>query len=204
MSTYTNTWFEDHAKPIWDSRLRLASTKCIFDYAPTTYLELGVCEGASMRWVMDNLPSVQHAVGIDQWQAPKRSKREAFKTYRDNALCNLSEECASHRVTIVQGDTAAVLGSALNDEIPGIIQTDLFDFAYVDASHIAWNALLDMQLVWRMLRVGGIMIIDDMNRVYNRGRAETRIAVWAFQMAYTNCFKQAFDIGRQIAFRKVG
>lgn len=36
-----------------------------------------------------------------------------------------------------------------------------FDVIYVDGSHIARDALLDMMMAWELLEVGGLMICDD-------------------------------------------
>jgi len=197
MPTFSNQWFQRDIQPLWEKYLLRESPHYIIQttHLPR-YLELGVCEGASMLWMLEHLPIIM-AVGIDAWRCPRGKAQDKYDDYRRNAMGNLAHWLANETLFLLDGKTALLLGAKLEE------WHELFDLIYVDASHVAFESLLDMELSWRVLKRGGLMIVDDMNRVYNLGRAETRIAVWAFQMAYTNRFQIAFQEGRQIAFRKL-
>lgn len=45
--------------------------------------------------------------------------------------------------------------------LPHLMKGEKFDVIYIDGSHIARDALLDMVTAWELLRVGGILICDD-------------------------------------------
>lgn len=39
--------------------------------------------------------------------------------------------------------------------------TTRYDYVYVDGDHSAAGALFDMTVAWRLVRLGGLMVIDD-------------------------------------------
>jgi hypothetical protein len=67
---------------------------------------------------------------------------------RDLLLETVDEK---ENVTLCKG----LLYDVLND-----VGSD-FDFIYIDGSHIGQDVMLDVQLAWNKLKVGGILLIDD-------------------------------------------
>ena len=80
-----------------------------------------------------------------------------------------------------------------------------FDFAYIDADHRAPNVLMDSLLVWRVLKVGGRIIWDDVLWPAP-GYSPTHkpeIAVRAFLQCFAEKVKVIAD-GYQVCIEKLG
>ena len=76
-------------------------------------------------------------------------------------LQNVRAAANADKVEIRKGDSALALAGFLVDGRE-------FDFIFVDGSHAATDVLVDVALAWRLLRVGGLMLLDD----YGRGAPE--------------------------------
>jgi predicted O-methyltransferase YrrM len=109
------------------------------------FLEIGSFEGHSACWLLDNIltHSSSHLVCIDTF------KSERAESHFD---MNISLTGASHRVTKRIGPS--------EDELVKL-EKNSFDFIYVDGSHEQVSVLQDEVLAWRLLKIGGIMILDD-------------------------------------------
>ena len=66
---------------------------------------------------------------------------------------NLEASGMKNRVQVFKGDSKDVLITSLSDM--------RFDFIYVDGSHMCLDTYVDLVLAWKLLRVGGVMGIDD-------------------------------------------
>jgi predicted O-methyltransferase YrrM len=185
---FSNIWFHRDQKPIWDSELK---TKEIIE-STHRYLEIGVCEGASMQWVFENLePDV--AVGIDPYIDGKN--KGLSKTYKGNMESNLFQWRDQIQIFEHRSQTFLKQGH------PALLAP--FDLIYVDGDHEAIAAMEDLVLSWPLLNFGGIMIIDDYHRRYRAGRPKCREATDAFLSAYEKNYHYVWRSDRQIAIRKV-
>ena len=196
----SNNWFDDGPRATWEKHL--LPLKDSID----SYLEIGVCEGISMRWILENIEPSK-AVGIDPWKAPKFEKQEIFDKYQANAMHNLAPWLV---------DTVTLVPRTSWFAFTGVdswkIEDNSFDLAYVDGSHDGSRAMEDMVHVWRKLKRGtegrrsqlggGIMIVDDLHRRWHRGRALVRPAVEAFRLAYDGLWTVLWETPRQVAFLK--
>jgi len=208
----SNNWFDRGPRQTWEEHLLLLRGKI------GTYLEIGICEGQSMKWILENLGPTE-VVGIDPWKAPRRQSQEAYDQYKLNFYDNLANHLddPSLRITILEmtsWDAFAVASLPPLDRryarqpIPNLH----FDLAYVDGAHLGNQALEDMVHVWRKLKPGreggkkklggGIMIVDDIHRRYHGGRSLVKPAVMAFRLAYDGLFTVMYETPRQIAFLK--
>lgn len=121
---------------------RETMTKLVLPQAnePIQYLEIGVYQGRSGCWMLDNalLHPKSTYTGIDLNIQP-----EAYRNfqYHPNA-------------TLIQGSSATVLP---------ILQGE-YDVIYVDGNHSREAALIDIQESWRLLKVGGLLVCDDYSR----------------------------------------
>jgi len=109
------------------------------------YLEIGVEEGRSAIWMLDNIltDQVSSMVAVDTFHLDGREAQ-----FRANLeVCG----CA-HKVTIIKGRSQ----EKLKDLQPGY-----FDLIYVDGSHYAWDVMADAVLSWSLLKPGGLIIFDD-------------------------------------------
>lgn len=189
---FSNSWFADRTQPIWERRVLSH-----FQFRQgLRYLEIGVCEGQSMAWVLQHLEP-KSAVGIDAWVAPREEQEEAFVQYKRRAIENLNPWISDGTLLMLEGRSQEQL-AALNKQRP------TFDLIYVDGDHHAPEAMLDMQLAFQMLRrKSGWMIVDDLHRQWHHGRPEVFFAVRAFELLYKGRAKRVWEDGRQIAFQRL-
>lgn len=95
-------------------------------------LEVGCYEGRTTAMLADIFDEV---VGVEP--APRKLLLETATEKENITLCK------------------GLLYDVLND-----IGSD-FDFVYIDGSHIGQDVILDVQLAWNKLKVGGVLLIDD-------------------------------------------
>ncbi|GMI27183.1 hypothetical protein TeGR_g2619 [Tetraparma gracilis] len=133
--------------------------------APMNLLEIGAFEGGSttfwQRYFLAHPDS--RLVVVDTWQdtcdpdsydspeyaANPESIMEAF-------LNNVGKTANHEKVTALRGDSCSAMTDLLAQGGGGS-----FDFIYIDGSHRASEVLLDVGLGMRLLRVGGLMMLDD-------------------------------------------
>jgi predicted O-methyltransferase YrrM len=180
---FTEDWFSANI-PHWAAMLEPYMGK-----PDLRYLEVGVYEGRSLLWMIDHVLTDprSRATGIDI-HIP------------ENLTHNLELSGASDRVTMLVGPSQIELRK---------LAAGSFDVVYIDGSHAAQDVLEDLVLSWRLLRPGGLMILDD----YEHDGAETtggtpmpaellpRIAIDAFisaQRSYVALVRK----GYQVALRK--
>jgi hypothetical protein len=210
----SNKWFDTQTQPIWKKHLLpLRGTV-------KTYLEIGVCEAVSMRWVIENLKP-KTCIGIDPWLSPRprHQPQSAFDTYRENAYENLRPWLGpltleqfghiQHTAASVEIYQQSSQSFFLNDDETTLqasmmLRADEIDLAYIDGSHWGWDALSDMIHVWPYLKRGtGVMIVDDIHRRWHRGMACVKPAVEAFRLAFDGRWGVLYEEPRQVAFARL-
>lgn len=198
---FKEDWFERDAKGAFERNLLK------HPFPIKSYLEVGVCEGRSMLWMLDNLP-IERAVGVDWWRSPRgRKNQHVFDGYKKNAMHNLKPEMESGRLKIVEQSSKVALAN----------MTEKFDLIYCDGDHSGQGAMRDWLLAFdlltpatnqRKMRIdmirptGGIMIIDDLQRAWNR-HAEVRVAFCQFKLLMHGRAQLLWEDKRQAAFIRV-
>lgn len=107
------------------------------------YLEIGVFEGRSVLWMLDNVltdPSSK-VTAIDVFMGEYEATFDA----------NIAASGRADAVTKLQGRSQA--------QLRGMSET--FDVIYIDGSHTADDVLADAVLSWPLLAEGGVLIFDD-------------------------------------------
>ena len=125
-----------------------------------SYLEIGTWEGRSLLWVLDNiltdpssrLTAIDPLIDDPGWPASKDIKGTLFSNIQLS-----EEECARQRHCRVFPDRMR--------KFP----LESYDIIYVDGSHTTPDTLEDLVLSFRLLKPGGILIMDDYQR-YSRGK----------------------------------
>ena len=164
-------WFQGVSQPLW---VRHLLPLVPFNY----YLELGCFAGDSFFWALDNLLADDGcAVGVDPWIPSRRweNQVEWMQTARD--LCHTrldewSQDATRRKKKLVQLRECKSEEYLLEACHKGYPQ---FDLIYVDACHLAVEAMTDLVLSWRLLKPGGILVCDDLNLV--RGKRLSRGAL---------------------------
>lgn len=181
---YTNTWFTEDVERLWEKHLKHAF------YSPIRYLEIGVCEGQSMRWMLENL-YVLDATGVDPWMPRRKREKDAMPQVKARAYRNLSPW--EDKVRLIQDFSWHAL-----PKLPLMH----YDIIYVDGDHRAPEAMLDVCMSFRCLKVGGMMIIDDLHRTWVKGRPQVLPVVHAIPLLFHGRMDLAWKEGRQVAFSK--
>lgn len=187
---FTTNWFEPHV-PSWEKTLYPLKDK------PINVLEIGVFEGRSSTWLLEELfnHSESKLVVIDLfkqfWGANNDYDHE--KTFRENIAKSGKEK----QVQIIKSNSFDALVK-LNHE-----NQTKFDFIYIDGSHFSCDVMSDAVLSWNMLKEGGIMIFDDYEwDYYEEEYNNPRIAVDDF----LECYQTQIEIiykRYQVAIKKV-
>lgn len=130
--------------PIWDNILSRYKGK-----NDLRWLEIGCLEGRSSVWVLENILTSPNSklIVCDTFV---HGTEETFKN-------NIRLTGKSDQVEVLKNKSCKTLK---------ILESESFDFIYVDGNHLAKNALTDIVLSWELLKNGGIMIIDDYKIVY--------------------------------------
>ena len=111
------------------------------------FLEVGSLEGRSALWWLNNIltDASSTLICVDLW-----GPRDAANELRFDA--NIRESRRGGQVRKLKADSRRALGR---------LPADHFDFAYVDGSHNACDALADALLILPLLKPGGILLFDD-------------------------------------------
>jgi predicted O-methyltransferase YrrM len=152
---YTVNWFDSN-RPVWDTFLPHLEARLV--------LEIGSYEGASACYLIDVLgrkaPLEIHC--IDHWnggiehRAATIDMAQVEQRFRRNTAISVINSPFPVDLHIHKGSSESCLGALLSQQ-----PKPQFDFIYVDGSHQAADVLLDASMAFRLLRVGGIMVLDD-------------------------------------------
>lgn len=145
---FTKKWFERHI-PRWEKTLSdlKENNKRIY------VLQIGVFEGRATVWVLDELfKNIESRLTTIDTFNNMFMNDDYEATFREN----IKESGKGNQVDIIKSNTFDAL-IKLNYE-----NSIKFDFIYVDGcSLIACDALADIMLSWKLLKEGGIMILDN-------------------------------------------
>ena len=136
------------------------------------YLEIGVFEGSSLIWMLENIltHSTSRATGIDIFPG---DMKETF-------MGNLKISGLQDKVTTIVGYSQYELR-----KLPPLS----FDIIYIDGSHVANDVLSDAVLSWLLLKDGGLMIFDDyLYGLDLPSDLRPQVAVDSFISAFRNFF----------------
>lgn len=109
-------------------------------------LEIGIYEGRSTFWLLENLLTAPDAVltTIEPFAGLPDQKKTFFENVELSGL--------KKKLKVRIGNSWDVL----TDYAP-----ETFDFIYVDGNHEAAIAENDAKLSWKLLKPGGILVLDD-------------------------------------------
>jgi len=188
---YTNNWFVEAAKGVWDS--------LITQINPTRILEIGSYEGASTCYLIEKLAPLKEIElhCVDTWEGSLEHKKktnyeanmsEVEKRFHHNTKVAVSKVENSVQLVIHKGFSDLALSKLIAEGKQGY-----FDFIYVDGSHQAPDVLCDALLSFRLLKNNGVIAFDDY--------------LWQEQLPYgadpIRCPKPAIDAFTNIYCRKI-
>lgn len=135
---FSTDWFSYNI-PFWEEILSQFREKPYIHY-----LEIGVFEGMSAIWMLENIltHSTAELTCIDVF--PGDLKERFF--------ANLKTSGFADKVTTITGPSQIVLRN---------VPFNSFDIIYIDGSHYADDVLADVVLCWPLLKDNGLLILDD-------------------------------------------
>lgn len=167
------------------------------------FLEIGVFEARTSVFLLDSILNIE---------LPNRP--------RGILHCIDPDITENGRTNLFHHDNYVLYNSTSFVTLVDLIQKDTtkFDFIYVDGEHNACGLLEDLVLSWKLLKVGGIMLIDDYEMetldpwffISHKEFQSTprlrfthpRIAIDAFRSIYRGQYETVID-NYQIGLQKV-
>ena len=169
--------------PTWEETLRPFKGKPAIHY-----LEIGVNQGRSALWVLENILTHPTArlTGIDIF--PEGTD------FKDRYLSNLKLSGAEHKATTIEGFSQIELRK---------LPLNTFDIIYIDGDHSAGGVLADAVLSFQLLKADGILIFDDYRWFEEHLPEELRprIAIDSFITSYRNALEVVYR-GYQVFIKK--
>jgi len=140
--------FRELVRPVWTGR-------------PVTYLEIGVFEGMSMRWVLQQIltSTESRAVGIDPWLMTRKLSGHEMEMVWSRALDNTREW--GDRCQLIRSNSHEVLRRMNSRSGFNGIGRNSVDFCMIDGDHNAYAALDDAQQCLELVKPGGWLLFDD-------------------------------------------
>jgi predicted O-methyltransferase YrrM len=218
---FTQDWFS-HNIPVWEQLATLLPER-------KSFLEIGSFEGRSAVWIIENMMNPGDWIDcVDTWEGSEEHKNGELSGAEDRFIYNIDvalggaeveerdaerkfpypthtryaspapNEGGRKKVYRYECTSTQYLGSKLG----GYDNKNLFNFIYIDGSHIAKDVLTDACMAWPLLKQGGLLVFDD----YLWGESRDilhrpRLAVDFF----VNIFAESLDIvhiGHQFVVRK--
>ena len=129
---------------------------------PIKVLEVGTYTGISLINIIKLIPS-SIGFGLDKWsnyiEVNTNIKVEILENINENGIeasfyKNIRTEGLEDRIKGIKGDSYEVLFKMIKEN-------KIFDFIYIDGSHLAFDCYSDLLMSWRLLARGGLLAIDD-------------------------------------------
>lgn len=163
------------------------------------FMEIGVYEGRSTCWFMDNILTdpTSTLLAIDPFGGSKTLSEEPeyWRQVQENFKNNTAEYADRVRLLALQSQVV----------LPTLVESfsEHFDFIYIDGSHEACDVLFDAVLCWKLLKPGGVMIFDDYLWDATPTEVERpKIAVDSFLACFEGKYDKIFQ-SWQYAIRKL-
>jgi predicted O-methyltransferase YrrM len=190
---FTKDWFPKHIKN-WTNSLQK------FVNQPIKALEIGSWEGYATCWLLDNVLTNDMAriTCIDtfagSYSLKQRLDASHFSNLESRFDFNIKKSGSAYKVEKIVGSSHQVL--------PALLPLS-YDLAYIDGSHLASDVLLDAELTWRLLKVGGIIIFDDYNMTFDNNPSQnTCLGIDAFLNDYSNQIEIIYK-SEQVTIKKL-
>ena len=158
------------------------------------YMEIGAYEGRNLAFMDWLLPARLDVTVIDPWFDEDLNPEEKYHAVEPRFGRNAAK---------LNFTALATRKGFSTYELPRMLEAgEAFDLIYIDGSHTAWAVGVDLAYCAAMLRVGGMMVLDDYwHHESEIGGPGVKQAVDRFH----GVFRQYFDITavyRQVALTK--
>jgi len=151
---FTQDWFH-WAPQVWEQLIPMLPER-------KKFLEIGSFEGRSTVWIVENMMEDGGEIYcIDTWEGGEEHSEEDMAAVEARFAHNrqvLMGKYHHRHITRDKGtSTERLAGWLASSPAP----TGVFDFIYIDGSHIAKDVLTDACMAWPLLKPKGLMVFDD-------------------------------------------
>ena len=159
------------------------------------YLEIGAYEGRNLAFMDWLLPNRLDVTIIDPWFDEALNPEEKYHAVETRFQRN-ADKLSFKALRTIKGFSTY--------ELPKMLEADdAFDLIYIDGSHTAWAVMVDLAYCAAMLRIGGVMVLDDYwHHESEIGGPGVKQAVDRFHGAFRKYF-EIEAVYRQVILRKV-
>ena len=187
MAFFSQDWFSHHI-PRWNIWLSK------FVGQPNlNFMEIGSYEGRSCLWLLENvLTDPSSKITCLDWFWDQAYHQKNGKSLEDSFHENLHGYL--DRISVYCGRSFDSLLKLQNKQI-------IYDFIYIDGSHEQIDVLNDMMLSFQLLKVGGLMVMDDYHYKTQGMKEDPSIAIDAFLNVYNKKIKVIY-LGCQVAIER--
>lgn len=125
------------------------------------FLEIGPFEGNATVWLLENILTENNSkiTVIDTFDGSQEHKELGVDCSNLIDVFNENTKKWKDKIAIIVGKSQEILPVTINRI--NIQNKEIFDFIYVDGSHIAEDVFQDCNNSFELLKVNGIMAIDD-------------------------------------------
>lgn len=161
------------------------------------FLEIGVFRGIMSDWFLENILTHPESlfIGIDPWE------KKLFNTHDvcdDNDWENLLMRIEG--IKQIYGNKVQFIKGYSQDIIPKMNwDKNSFDFIYIDGEHSRKAVTLDFDMSWPLLKINGIIILDD---YLIRNNRQMKPAIDEILKIYSGKYELLF-VNRQVGLRKL-
>lgn len=161
---------------------------------PLRYLEIGAYEGKNLALMDWLLPGQLEVTVIDPWFDEALNPEEKYHAVEPRFFRNAAK-LGFPKLQARKGFSTY--------ELPRMLEAgERFDLIYVDGSHTAWAVAVDLAYCAALLRVGGMMLLDDYwHQESEIGGPGVKPAVDRFHGMFKDYFEVA-AVYRQVALIK--
>lgn len=158
------------------------------------YLEIGAYEGRNLAFMDFLLPGRLDVTVIDPWFDEALNPEEKYHAVEPRFQRN-AEKLSFKALRTLKGFSTY--------ELPKMLEAgDSFDLIYIDGSHTAWAVMVDLAYCAAMLKIGGVMVLDDYWHDESEiGGPGVKQAVDRFHGAFRRYF-EIEAVYRQVALKK--
>jgi hypothetical protein len=145
---FTETWADNNLPFVTPLLRKFAETA-----GDIRYLEIGAYEGKNLAFMDWLLPGRLAVTVIDPWFDEALNPEEKYHAVEPRFQRNAAK---------LGFRSLATRKGFSTYELPKMLEAgEAFDLIYVDGSHTAWAVGIDLAYCAAMLRVGGMIILDD-------------------------------------------
>jgi hypothetical protein len=145
---FTADWFTSRIKD-WEQHVEHLKGQ------PFNYLEIGSYEGRSILHIHDNYATNKNCflVSVDPYPSYHDLSDKLINAAEERFYRNISGKNIVHfKMDMIEFSMFKRLT---------IAEPSFYDLIYVDGSHLSFDCFTDSQLSWRLLKTGGVMVLDD-------------------------------------------